>query len=186
MKQSIKSRKTAHKKTKLSKIKHSDCCNAPVELAGRGDFSDKDEVCTVYNVCQKCKQPCDVRKGSVNVPPKEWKRIDKEIAKSKEWKEFATGFCPKCCQVTNHLKKKCMKCKEVKPPPVVHYSCNQCHDELVMISWGFPTGNSVMSMVCGNPECPSYALLQVPEEVMYDYYMKEFKKQKCNRKKLQN
>ena len=39
----------------------SKCCGAPVMAGGIGDFDSKDSVVTQYNVCRKCKQPCDVQ-----------------------------------------------------------------------------------------------------------------------------
>jgi len=40
----------------------SKCCNAKVKLGGTPDFIGSDEICTVYNVCTKCGQPCDIKK----------------------------------------------------------------------------------------------------------------------------
>ncbi len=36
------------------------CCKAPTKLGGIGDFHDADTVCTTYNVCTACNQPCDL------------------------------------------------------------------------------------------------------------------------------
>ncbi len=38
----------------------SGCCNAKVKVAGMPDFLESKEVCTVYYVCLKCNQPCNV------------------------------------------------------------------------------------------------------------------------------
>lgn len=38
----------------------SSCCNADVKVEGMGDFHDADEVCTMYNSCTACKQPCNI------------------------------------------------------------------------------------------------------------------------------
>jgi hypothetical protein len=48
---------SSKKKTKLK----STCCDAPVKIGGVGDFNDKDKVCTLYSVCTKCGNPCDIK-----------------------------------------------------------------------------------------------------------------------------
>lgn len=46
---------------KIKTALKSSCCKANVVLAGEPDFSEtgNDDVCTVYYICEKCKQPCD-------------------------------------------------------------------------------------------------------------------------------
>jgi len=66
------------------------------------------------------------------------------------------------------------KSKEIKPPSLVTEGrCNQCANVLELISWTFVTGNSVTSLVCTNTKCPNYALLQVPEHIMYKHWLKQ-------------
>jgi len=50
----------------------SKCCNALVRAEGMGDFKDKDEVCTMYYVCQSCNNPCDILR--------DYKDYEEEIA----------------------------------------------------------------------------------------------------------
>jgi len=70
--------------------------------------------------------------------------------------------------------KKSKKSKEIKLPSLeTEGRCNQCASVLELISWTFVTGNSVSSLVCVNPKCPSYALLQVPEHIMYKHWLKQ-------------
>lgn len=46
---------------KKSKFK-SQCCNAPIRLGGElGDFKDSDKACTLYAICTKCNNPCDIK-----------------------------------------------------------------------------------------------------------------------------
>ena len=45
---------------KNSKLK-SQCCNADVIKGGRPDFAGDNYVCTMYYVCTKCNNPCDLK-----------------------------------------------------------------------------------------------------------------------------
>lgn len=63
----------------------SKCCSAPVTTSGKGDFHDQDEVCTMYNSCEACKQPCDVR------PQKPSERIN-ELVRLREVEQQRTGM----------------------------------------------------------------------------------------------
>lgn len=38
----------------------SKCCSASVRAEGIGDFDNKDKICTIYYVCEACKNPCDI------------------------------------------------------------------------------------------------------------------------------
>ena len=38
----------------------SKCCSAEVKTEGMPDFLGSKEICTIYFVCLKCNQPCDV------------------------------------------------------------------------------------------------------------------------------
>lgn len=42
------------------------------------------------------------------------------------------------------------------------YTCNQCGKELLHVSYP----NSTEIWVCTNPECPNFALLQIPAELL--------------------
>jgi L-lactate utilization protein LutB len=44
---------------KKSKEK-SNCCHAKVRVSGIGDFEGDKIACTLYYICTKCNQPCDV------------------------------------------------------------------------------------------------------------------------------
>lgn len=39
----------------------SECCNAEVKAEGQGDFRDNDKVVTMYYICTKCGEPCDIK-----------------------------------------------------------------------------------------------------------------------------
>lgn len=44
------------KKTNLK----SNCCNAKIKVGGIGDFEGDKIACTIYYVCTKCQEACDV------------------------------------------------------------------------------------------------------------------------------
>ena len=76
-------------KKKRSKIK-SECCNAPIKVCeGVGDFSEKDKACTLYAVCSRCGNPCDIKSTVRKVwtrNPKTQIKGDKR-AKQKKYEE---------------------------------------------------------------------------------------------------
>lgn len=59
----------------------SKCCGAETKLGGMPDFENSDEVCTVYNVCLKCKNPCDI---DWNPDMKKIEKLSKKIKKLEE------------------------------------------------------------------------------------------------------
>jgi len=73
----------------------SKCCNADVRVEGMDDF---DKQCTMYHVCTKCNNPCDViiktrRIWAINpktriVPNKKRLFTDKELRKLRSEEDF--------------------------------------------------------------------------------------------------
>lgn len=48
--------------TKKKSNYKSACCNAPIRLGGGvGDFSEDDKSCTLYAICTKCNNSCDIK-----------------------------------------------------------------------------------------------------------------------------
>ena len=81
--------------SKKKKPLKSRCCNAPVRVEGMDDF---DKQCTMYHVCTKCNNACDViikerKTWKINpksriVPNKKKLFTDKELRKLRQEEDF--------------------------------------------------------------------------------------------------
>lgn len=57
--------------------------------------------------------------------------------------------------------------------------CNQCHKGmLVRLEIKSDYDTKINIYICQNPECPNYALLQIPEEIMEKKRREIYDKQK--------
>lgn len=65
-------------------------------------------------------------------------------------------------QVGSKIKKEATKNKTMKKQIYKKFHCNQCHREF---KYKIDLANSLVS-ICHYPDCPNYALLQMPLEQM--------------------